>query len=76
MSTNTDSCDKELLRSATHLPDLSFDDLLHVLVSLRLEQVLPVSVPGTPPSLVILLEDDWRLHKDYIHELIKAKEFI
>lgn len=61
VATDTNTHDEQLIGSATHGLDLALDNLLHVVVALRLKQVLALSVPGTSLALVALLEDDWPL---------------
>ena len=76
VSAHARSHDEKLVGPTAHLADLSLHDLLHVLVALRLDQVLARQVPGAAATLVVLLEDDGSLHADHVYQLLDSKQLV
>ena len=67
MAAHTHAHDEQLVGAALHLINFTVDNLLHVLETLRLDQVLTCEVPSASTTLVILFEDNWALHADDVH---------
>ena len=76
MTAHTYAANEELVSTATHLLNLTLNDLLHVGKALRLKQVLSLGVPGAASSLVALFNDDRPLDTDHVHEFIESEQFV
>ena len=73
---DADAHDEKFIGPTSHSLDLSLDNLLHVRVPLRLEQVLALRVPRAATALVILLDDYGRLHGDHIDKFVESENFV
>ena len=76
MASDAHAHDEKFISATSHRLDLPLDYLLNVGVPLRLEQVLALRVPSATTAFVVLLDDNGRLHGDYIDKFVESKNFV
>ena len=74
VTAHTHAHQEKFIGAAVHCSDLSLYDLLHVLVTFRLQDVLTGQIPSAASAFVVFFEHNWSLDADDIDELVYAEK--